>query len=48
MEWVKKILDGLGIVKPVLIGHSLGAAICLSLPSVTAMRPPRWSRWAGA
>lgn len=28
-EWVKKILDGLGIVKPVMIGHSLGAAICL-------------------
>ena len=30
VEWVKKILDGLGIVNPVLIGHSLGAAICLS------------------
>ena len=30
VEWVKKILDGLGILKPVLIGHSLGAAICLS------------------
>ncbi len=29
-EWVKKVLDGLGIVKPVMIGHSLGAAICLS------------------
>ncbi|MHB9096433.1 MAG: alpha/beta fold hydrolase [Syntrophales bacterium] len=29
-EWVKKILDGLGIIKPVMIGHSLGAAICLS------------------
>jgi pimeloyl-ACP methyl ester carboxylesterase len=29
-EWVKKILDGIGIVKPVMIGHSLGAAICLS------------------
>ena len=28
--WVKKLLDGLGIAKPVLIGHSLGAAICLS------------------
>ena len=28
-EWVKRILDGLGIVEPVLIGHSLGAAICL-------------------
>jgi pimeloyl-ACP methyl ester carboxylesterase len=30
VEWVKKILDGLGIFNPVLIGHSLGAAICLS------------------
>jgi pimeloyl-ACP methyl ester carboxylesterase len=30
VEWVKKILDGLKIVKPVLIGHSLGAAIALS------------------
>lgn len=30
VEWVKKTLDALGIVKPVLIGHSLGAAICLS------------------
>ncbi len=28
--WTKQILDGLGIVKPVLIGHSLGAAICLT------------------
>jgi len=28
--WVKQILDGLGIVKPVMIGHSLGAAICLT------------------
>ncbi len=28
--WVKKLLEGLGIAKPVLIGHSLGAAICLS------------------
>jgi len=28
--WVKKMLDGLGIASPVLIGHSLGAAICLS------------------
>lgn len=27
--WVKKILDGLGIVRPIMIGHSLGAAICL-------------------
>jgi pimeloyl-ACP methyl ester carboxylesterase len=27
---MKKILDGLGISDPVLIGHSLGAAICLS------------------
>ena len=31
VEWVKKILDGMGIFNPVLIGHSLGAAICLSL-----------------
>ncbi|MBU2054017.1 MAG: alpha/beta hydrolase [Proteobacteria bacterium] len=30
VEWVKKILDKLEIKKPVLIGHSLGAAICLS------------------
>ena len=30
VEWVKQILDGLGIVKPVMIGHSLGAAICLT------------------
>jgi pimeloyl-ACP methyl ester carboxylesterase len=30
VEWVKKILDGLGIARPVLIGRSLGAAICLS------------------
>ncbi len=29
-EWVKKVLDGLGIIKPVMIGHSLGAAVCLS------------------
>lgn len=29
-EWVKATLDGLGILKPVMIGHSLGAAICLS------------------
>jgi len=28
--WVKQVLDRLGIVKPVLIGHSLGAAICLT------------------
>jgi len=30
VAWVKKLLEGLGIAKPVLIGHSLGAAICLS------------------
>jgi pimeloyl-ACP methyl ester carboxylesterase len=30
VAWVKKILEGLEIAKPVLIGHSLGAAICLS------------------
>jgi pimeloyl-ACP methyl ester carboxylesterase len=28
--WVKKLLEGLGIAKPILVGHSLGAAICLS------------------
>ena len=30
VEWVKKILDKFDIKRPVLIGHSLGAAICLS------------------
>ena len=30
VEWVKQLLDTLEIKKPVLIGHSLGAAICLS------------------
>lgn len=30
VAWVKRILDGLGIERPVMIGHSLGAAICLS------------------
>lgn len=30
VEWVRKILAGLGIFNPVLIGHSLGAAIALS------------------
>jgi pimeloyl-ACP methyl ester carboxylesterase len=30
VAWVKKLLEGLGIAKPVLIGQSLGAAICLS------------------
>lgn len=30
VTWVKRILDGLGIERPVVIGHSLGAAICLS------------------
>ena len=30
VEWVKQVLDGLGIGKPVMIGHSLGAAICLT------------------
>jgi len=29
VEWVEKILEKLTIRKPVLIGHSLGAAICL-------------------
>ena len=31
VAWVKKLLKGLGIAKPVMIGHSLGAAICLSI-----------------
>jgi pimeloyl-ACP methyl ester carboxylesterase len=30
VAWVKQILDGIGIVKPVMIGHSLGAAIGLT------------------
>ncbi len=30
VDWVKKIIDALGIEKPVLIGHSLGAAISLT------------------
>lgn len=30
-EWVKKTLAGLGVRQPVLVGHSLGAAICLNL-----------------
>ena len=30
VAWVKKLLEEFGIEKPVLIGHSLGAAICLS------------------
>jgi len=30
VEWVKKILDAYGIKNPVLIGHSLGAAISLT------------------
>jgi pimeloyl-ACP methyl ester carboxylesterase len=30
VEWMRKLLIGLGIVRPVMIGHSLGAAICLS------------------
>lgn len=29
VAWVKRLLEGFGIEKPVLIGHSLGAAICL-------------------
>jgi pimeloyl-ACP methyl ester carboxylesterase len=29
-EWVRKFLDVIGMKKPVLIGHSLGAAICLT------------------
>jgi pimeloyl-ACP methyl ester carboxylesterase len=30
IEWVRQILEALAIEKPVLIGHSLGAAISLS------------------
>jgi len=30
VAWVKRLLEGFEIEKPVLIGHSLGAAICLS------------------
>lgn len=30
VRWVKKIMAELGIARPILIGHSLGAAICLS------------------
>jgi pimeloyl-ACP methyl ester carboxylesterase len=29
VEWVRRTLDSFGIVRPVLIGHSLGAAIVL-------------------
>lgn len=28
-EWVKKVIDALGFKRPVLVGHSLGAAIAL-------------------
>jgi len=30
VEWIKKFIQALNLDKPVLIGHSLGAAICLS------------------
>ncbi len=30
VEWVKKIAEGLGLQRPVLVGHSLGAAISLT------------------
>ncbi len=30
VEWVKKLVEALGLKKPVLIGHSLGAAISLT------------------
>jgi pimeloyl-ACP methyl ester carboxylesterase len=30
VEWMKKILDAYGIKKPILVGHSLGAAISLT------------------
>lgn len=34
MVWVKRLLEEFGIEKPVLIGHSLGAAICLTFAIV--------------
>ncbi|MBN1662893.1 MAG: alpha/beta hydrolase [Deltaproteobacteria bacterium] len=30
VEWVKSVIESLAIRKPVLIGHSLGGAICLA------------------
>jgi pimeloyl-ACP methyl ester carboxylesterase len=30
VEWVKKIVEGLGLQRPFIIGHSLGAAISLT------------------
>jgi pimeloyl-ACP methyl ester carboxylesterase len=30
VEWVKKIIERLGISKPILIGHSMGAAIAMT------------------
>jgi len=30
VEWMRKILDAYGIKKPILVGHSLGAAISLT------------------
>jgi pimeloyl-ACP methyl ester carboxylesterase len=30
VAWVRRILGEIGVVRPVLVGHSLGAAICLS------------------
>lgn len=30
VEWVKKIIEGLGITKPILVGHSMGAAIAMT------------------
>ena len=30
VEWIKKFIEVLNLKKPVLVGHSLGAAICLS------------------
>ena len=34
VEWVKKFIKALGLDRPVLIGHSLGAAIALAFASV--------------
>jgi len=30
VEWIRKLIEGIGLARPVLIGHSLGAAICLT------------------
>ena len=30
VEWVRKIVEGLGLQRPVIVGHSLGAAVSLT------------------